>query len=483
MIHPASRGAKAAIFSVGTIGVAAGVVAWFVTYREFQRKNKKSEIPMRSVEWEALGDVARYALSGSTDDTGVTSVCPSCKEALSGDGPFVTLEGQLWHPQCVQCPTCAAFHEAQGGDLFVVVRDNVSEAVCARHFADETNAINCDATGKAFRIGEPTTVTPMGEVVCSSLSGAAPCFSCRRPLVGKYAEGSVPYADGRQVCSKCLSTAVQDSEGARYLMTDIRTMLGTDFGIDTGGAEITIQLGELEEGRKLYQAGKPGDISVGHVCVEGMTLQKYYALQVGSKLVQKREVKGLYLLSGMSRMHAAKVLAHELTHVYLALNKYNILPLEVEEGICQLVSYLWLAEQVDRYRDQVAPVPRRAKRAEINDAAVPDFVGNEEEYQEAMCQLRRMEDDMNPVYGIGFRKAHAALQGRSLDDLLAHVKEHKSFPAPRLTGNQGQPVKFLARGSGGGSPGLPRLPVPSQPEYQANVAGDTPFERLAGSVR
>lgn len=30
---------------------------------------------------------------------------------------------------------------------------------------------------------------------------------------------------------------------------------------------------------------------------------------------------------------------------------------------------------------------------------------------------------MNPVYGIGFRKAHAALQGRSLDDMLAHVKE------------------------------------------------------------
>lgn len=44
--------------------------------------------------------------------------------------------------------------------------------------------------------------------------------------------------------------------------------------------------------------------------------------------------------------------------------------------------------KVDRYRDQVAPVPRRAKRVELNEAAVPDFVGSEEEFQEALGQLR-----------------------------------------------------------------------------------------------
>jgi len=242
------------------------------------------------------------------------------------------------------------------------------------------------------------------------------------------------------------------------LLEGVRSVLGTDFGLDTGGSALDLAIGELDEGRKLFEASangqEPGRTGFGHVCVEGATLQRHHAIQVGTKLVQKREVKGIYLLQGMSRVHAAKVLAHEITHVYMAKNKYHSLPLQVEEGVCELVSYLWLAEMVDRVRDRSRAVPRRRGIQNNYDGGLTatDLITTEETLKEAVSQLRRMEGNMNPTYGLGFRRAHAALQGRSLGELLAYVKEHKDFPplaVPLPASGQ-----FLACGNGAGGPPL-----------------------------
>jgi len=269
-------------------------------------------------------------------------------------------------------------------------------------------------------------------------------------------------------------------------MEQIRKELATDFGMETGGGELKMELGELTDGMQRYQAGggNPGTLGTGHVCVEGMTLQKNYAIQVGAKLVQKREVLGLYLLGGMSRVHAAKVMAHELTHVYLAQHKFFNLPLEVEEGLCEIVSYLWLANQITQVQDHTSAVPRLATAsAGPGDSIAPlrtlQIISTDADLRGGLSLLRRMEADVRDVYGTGFRQAHGALQGRTLPELFEYVREHKEFPPPRVTGNHGQQVQFLVAGSASGSS------VRAIPAVQAepNISGDNSLERIIGGIR
>jgi len=468
-IEPPSRPFTVSFFALGALGIVGGAVLWVISYNDWKQKNKPSEVPMNSTQFADLGDLMRYALTGACDAVDEPCLCPQCKQPLTGSGPFVTVEGQLWHPAHACCRHCAFENVQQGPQVLVHRGDSEPEVLCGRHYAEETMAVQCAACSKALVHGQPTAVTDMGDVVCANHSTAQQCYSCRRPLLGEFATGALSYADGRQVCGNCTGSAVNDPEFANLISEDIRYMLGTDFGLDTGGMALKIDLGELDEGRRIYEesSNAPGGVSIGHVCIEGMTLQKYFAVQVGPKLVQKREVKGVYLLQGMSRVHAAKVLAHELTHVYLAKNKYFNLPLEVEEGVCQLVAYLWLAEQVDRVLDQSSSNPRRRAggRARETDGVEPiRIISTEDELKEALGHMRRMESDMSAVYGQGFRKAYGALQGRRLEELLSHIKQHKEFPSVLVKGNHGQSPQFLAGGGSGPDssslgPATPMQPV------------------------
>jgi len=474
-------GASFSYGALGGVGVLLATVGWFFSYQEWHRKNKKSESAMRSTDWTELSDVVRYAIAGEAGASEMaSSTCPGCSGQLLGRGPFVTLEGRLWKPEHARCQRCAEDGTVPVGRLFVVPQDEEVEVACERHYPDLHDTPYCAATGQSFEPQEQVAVTDMGDVVSRKhmAGGVKLCYCCRRPLVGKFAEGLLNYGDGRSVCGMCNNSAVMDPEHASSMLESIRHMLATDFGIDTGGAALHVELGELEDGRRIYE--KANGAGIGHVCVEGMTIQKHYAIQAGAKLVEKREVQGIYLLRGMSAIHTAKVIAHELTHVFLAKNKFHSLPLQVEEGLCQLVSYLWLAEQVDRARDKVRSVPRRRGVGAHQDDGGPaaiDLIRNDEGIREAVSQLRRMEADMGEVYGLGFRKAHAALQGRRLEDMLRYVKEHRNFPEVTMTGNHGQRIQFLANGSGdGGALDLtPQLP----PAPEGGNDGSA-FEKLAG---
>lgn len=426
-------GATFSYGALGGLGVLLATVGWFYSYQEWHRKNKKSESPMRSTDWTELSDMVRYAMSGEAGTSEVAGCsCPGCDGTLTGRGPFVTLEGRLWHPEHARCQRCAEDGTTPAGRLFVVARDEEVEAVCERDCQDVRETPYCAACSHGFDPEEQITVTDMGDVVCANhMVAARQCYCCRRPLVGSFSEGTTRHGDGRYVCRACGATSVDDPELASDMLERVRHMLATDFGIDTGGAALKVELGELDEGRRVYE--KATGVQVGHVCIEGMTIQKHFALQTGAKLVQKREVQGIYLLRGMSAIHTAKVIAHELTHVYLAINKFHSLPLQVEEGICQLVSYLWLAEQVDRARDRTRSVPRRRGVGAHQDDGGPaplDLIKNGEDLKQAVSQLRRIEADMGETYGLGFRKAHAALQGRPLADMLSYVKQHRPSSAP-----------------------------------------------------
>ena len=103
----------------------------------------------------------------------------------------------------------------------------------------------------------------------------------------------------------------------------------------------------------------------------------------------------IVILYGLPQIHFAAVAAHELGHVYLFQRKFSELPSSVEEGLCELMAYLWLRRQQDR---------------------------------EAAFQIELKKNSDDAIYGDGFRAALAALENSSPDLLFEYVHQHKRFP-------------------------------------------------------
>ena len=76
-----------------------------------------------------------------------------------------------------------------------------------------------------------------------------------------------------------------------------------------------------------------------------MSLQPHcQAAAVRLRLVLE-QVTAILVLAGLPRVMAGSILAHESMHAWLRLTGAHHLPLEVEEGLCQLMALLWLESQ------------------------------------------------------------------------------------------------------------------------------------------
>ena len=94
---------------------------------------------------------------------------------------------------------------------------------------------------------------------------------------------------------------------------------------------------------------------VRKVCVQSdktgaLSLQPDEAAQPLVMTIQKTSnlsVKGLLILAGLAGPTTSSVIAHEMMHAWLFLNGFagsKKLTPQVEEGLCQLMSHLWLTE-------------------------------------------------------------------------------------------------------------------------------------------
>ena len=91
---------------------------------------------------------------------------------------------------------------------------------------------------------------------------------------------------------------------------------------------------------------------------------------------------------------------------------------QIEEGLCQLVAYLWL-----EYRKGLKASTRRASLTESD--AIKNDVADDDLRNFFIYQI---ETDTNPIYGDGFRAAAAAYSSIGLDQLLYYVRTNLIFP-------------------------------------------------------
>lgn len=72
-----------------------------------------------------------------------------------------------------------------------------------------------------------------------------------------------------------------------------------------------------------------------------------------------RHVSAILVLNCLPRLHIGATLAHELMHAWLHMAAtYSRLPLQVEEGLCELLAYLWIEHQNTAVRFLLACVAR-----------------------------------------------------------------------------------------------------------------------------
>ncbi len=226
------------------------------------------------------------------------------------------------------------------------------------------------------------------------------------------------------------------------LYADVRNWMESEFGItfESDGRPWHVEV-KLAEGKQMTQAvvkqshlaGEPNavlgltvkEISSPSLLVQIAERLKGLLFQSGSEHNNQTEerkahsshakVKQVLLSRGLTRTHAGAVLAHELIHCWLALNvcplAEDTLPHEVEEGLCEIFSYLYLVDSL-QHIDK-----KKKQQSDRKKAKYVEFL------------LRRMENNNSTAQGKGFHRAfHSLQESHSLRELLEHIKNHKQLP-------------------------------------------------------
>jgi len=89
------------------------------------------------------------------------------------------------------------------------------------------------------------------------------------------------------------------------------------------------------------------------------------------------------------------VAAHELGHAWLAIQQYPHLPKQVEEGLCELIAYLWLGGQ---------------------------------NTPEAAFHQRRKRANKDRIYGKGLKRALASLELMAVRQLITYIRVFRRLP-------------------------------------------------------
>lgn len=104
----------------------------------------------------------------------------------------------------------------------------------------------------------------------------------------------------------------------------------------------------------------------------------------------------------------------------------NLSP-EVEEGICQVLSYMWLESEVmPGFNRNMASTSSGAASSSSSSSKK----GGKSEVEKKLGEffMHQIAHDVSPAYGEGFRAANAAVNKYGLRITLEHIRLTGSFP-------------------------------------------------------
>ena len=197
------------------------------------------------------------------------------------------------------------------------------------------------------------------------------CYSCKKLCDPKYMK---LYEDGRKICEACHGIAVNSIEKGRSAYTQVLNLYSH--------AKIPLP----KERIRLF-------INDQLYAKQHLNKNNFHGLMWHTRKTSFRGVENKYkvfIINGLHPVVFKGVLAHELMHIYLKENDYQLDIID-EEGLCELMAYFTL----------------KATKTQI---------GN--------VNVNFMNSNSDPVYGVGFRKIKAVYDKHpNIHKLLGDIRQ------------------------------------------------------------
>ncbi|KAK8475839.1 hypothetical protein V6N13_122049 [Hibiscus sabdariffa] len=334
-------------------------------------------------------------------------VCAGCHREI-GYGNYLGCMGAYFHPNCFRCHSCGypiTEHEIPtnaAGLIEYRCHPFWSQKYCPSHEHDNT----------------------------------ARCCSCERLESWNLRYYSLE--DGRSLCLECMESAIMDTGDCQPLYHAIRDYYeGMNMKLDQQIPMLLVERQALNEAIVGEKNGYHHMPETRGLCLsEEQTVTSILKRpRIGGrhlfgirtqpqKLTRKCEVTAILVLYGLPRLLTGAILAHELMHGWLRLKGYRNLNPEVEEGICQVLSYMWLESEV---------LPGSSSRASTSAASSSSSSSKKAGKSNVENKLgeffiHQIAHDASPAYGGGFRAANAAVNKYGLRRTLDHIRLTGNFP-------------------------------------------------------
>ncbi|PKA63958.1 Protein DA1-like 2 [Apostasia shenzhenica] len=314
-------------------------------------------------------------------------LCGGCKQEI-GFGHYLSCMGTFWHPQCFRCYSCG-------------------NPICESEI--------------------PTNLAGLIEYRA-------------HPYWGQKTARYISLGDGRSLCLECLDSAIMDSGECQPLYHAIRDFYeGMYMKIDQQIPMLLVERQALNEAMEGEKDGPHHMPETRGLCLsEEQTVSSILRKpRIGKnrildmrtypqKLTRRCEVTAILVLYGLPRLLTGSILAHELMHGWLRLKGYRNLSPEVEEGICQVLSHMWL-------ESEVMPGPSHAASSSNcppSSSYASAKKGGKSDIEKKLGEffMHQIAHDISPAYGEGFRMAHAAVIRYGLRRTLDHIRHTGRFP-------------------------------------------------------
>ncbi|KAK9683362.1 hypothetical protein RND81_10G134900 [Saponaria officinalis] len=363
-------------------------------------------------------------------------LCSGCNRDI-GYGNYLGCMGTFFHPECFCCRSCG--YPITEHEFSLSGRDPYHKSC----FKELTHP-KCEVCHHFI----PTNAAGLIEYRCHPFwtqkycpshehDNTARCCSCER--LESWNTRYIGLGDGRSICLECMESAIMDTGDCQPLYHAIRDCYeGMNMRLDQQIPMLLVErqalneaiVGEkngyhhMPETRGLCLSEEQTVTSIlrrprigGHRLV-GMRTQP-------QKLTRRCEVTAILVLYGLPRLLTGAILAHELMHGWLRLKGYRNLSPEVEEGICQVLSYMWLeSEVIPGFRG----MPSTSTATSSSTSSSKKGRTSEVEKKLGEFFLHQIAHDASPAYGGGFRAANAAVNKYGLRRTLDHIRYTGSFP-------------------------------------------------------
>ncbi|KAL7146899.1 hypothetical protein ABFS83_06G073300 [Erythranthe nasuta] len=386
--------------------------------------------------------------------------CAGCKREI-GYGNYLGCMGSFFHPECFRCHACG--YPITEHEFSLSGRDTYHKSC----FKELTHP-KCEVCHQFI----PTNGVGLIEYRCHPFWSqkycpshehdyTSRCCSCER--LESVNTQYFSLGDGRSLCLECMESAIMDTGDCQPLYHAIRDYYeGMNMRIDQQIPMLLVErqaLNEAIEGEKhgFHHMPETRGLCLSEEQTVTSILKRPRMERRGlvgirtqpQKLIRRCEVTAILVLYGLPRLLTGAILAHELMHGWLRLNDYRNLRPEVEEGICQVLSHMWLESEVMPTSRNNIPSSSTASTSSSSSTwsygpstssygpSIPasstsssSKKGGKSSVENKLGEffMHQIAHDASPAYGGGYRSAMAAVNKYGLRRTLDHIRYTGTFP-------------------------------------------------------